>query len=541
MAKLTIHSPAGSHQIDVAEGQTVRDALDATDWRVRAACGGVGSCGACVIQVKSGDVSPFTLPEYQRLDESARAKGWRLSCQLRLNGDTQIHTTHLAKASLWRSIPKTDLMPLSFQCQEISEHVYGMAVDLGTTHLRVTLWNRRTGQRIASRKGINPQECYGADVLTRLDFALQHPEKARKLSQLVRVAILKALRDMLAREVGEIKLMLSEIGQVTIVGNTAMLTLLTGQGYADLLNPDFWQTQIHCQPVDYEEWHAQWLLPHAKITVLPPVAGFVGSDLTADLVATKLCGSSNVAMLIDVGTNTEIALWTGKKLLITSVPGGSALESVGIQNGMPPESGAIFHIKQSENGLLVETINNELARGFCGSGLVDAIAVLVATKVLKPSGRFAQSTGGAGFSLIADNPHTVIIGHDVDAFQRAKAAIASAMETLLNLAEITWADIERLCVCGAFGRHLNLENAQALGLLPPISLEKIELNADASLAGCELALLNEDNVVLFETITANAQTFNLSSIPSYEDRYINHLLLKPIHGVVHDCKHCQSL
>lgn len=528
MAKLTIHSPAGSHQIDVADGQTVRDALDTTDWRVRAACGGIGSCGACVIQVKSGDVSPLTLPEYQRLDEAARAKGSRLSCQLRLNGDTEIYTTHLAKPSPWRSIPKADLMQHSLQCKEISQYVYGVAVDLGTTHLRVTLWNRRTGQRIASRKGINPQECYGADVLTRLDVALQHPEKARKLSEFVRVAIIKALRDMLAREVGEIKSMLSEIGQVMIVGNAAMLTLLTNQGYADLLNPDFWQMQIHCQPVDYDEWHAQWLLPNAKITVLPPVAGFVGSDLTADLVATKLCDSPNATMLIDVGTNTEIALWTGKKLLITSVPGGSALESVGIQNGMPPESGAIVHVKQSENELLIETINNDLALGFCGSGLLDAIAALVATKVLKPSGRFAQSTGGAGFALIADNPHTVIIGHDVDAFQRAKAAIASAMETLLEFAQMSWEEIERLCVCGAFGRHLNIENAQALGLLPPISPEKIELNADASLAGCELALLSKDNMALFEEITANAQTFNLSLIPSYEDRYINHLLLKPI-------------
>ncbi|MDD5215065.1 MAG: ASKHA domain-containing protein, partial [Methylococcales bacterium] len=409
-----------------------------------------------------------------------------------------------------------------------SQYVYGVAVDLGTTHLRVTLWNRRTGQRIASRKGINPQECYGADVLTRLDVALQHSEKARKLSELARVAIIKALRDMLAREVGEIKSMLSEIGQVMIVGNTAMLTLLTGQGYADLLNPDFWQTQIHCQPIDYDKWQAQWLLPHAKIMVLPPVAGFIGSDLTADLVATTLCNSSNAAMLIDVGTNTEIALWTGKKLLITSVPGGSALESVGIQNGMPPESGAIVHIQQSENGLFVETINDESALGFCGSGLLDAIAVLVATKVLKPSGRFAQPTGGAGFALIPDNSHTVIIGRDIDAFQRAKAAIASAMETLLEFVHMSWEEIERLCVCGAFGRHLNIENAQALGLLPAISAEKIELNADASLAGCELALLSPDNMALFEEITANAQTFNLSLIPSYEDRYINHLLLKPI-------------
>ncbi|MDD5228665.1 MAG: ASKHA domain-containing protein [Methylococcales bacterium] len=528
MTQLIIYSPTGTYEVEVAEGQNVRDALDTTEWRVRAACGGVGSCGACLVQLKSGEASPLTVSEYQRLSVEERAQGWRLSCQLRLNSDAQIYLKQLAKPSVWHSIPVADLMPPPIKFREIPEFGYGVAVDLGTTHLRVTLWNRRTGQRVASRKGLNPQESYGADVLNRLDAALRNFETAEKLSRLVRNSIIKAVRDMLAREIGEIQLMLLEIGQVMIVGNTAMLALLTGQGYADLLNPNFWQAQINCQPTNYAAWQAQWLLPHAQITVLPPVAGFVGSDLTADLVATKLCSRSTAAFLLDVGTNTEIALWTGKTLLITSVPGGSAFESVGIRNGMPAESGAILHVNQNETGLVLETINHEPARGFCGSGLVDAIAVLVATKVLKPSGRFAQSTGGEGFALIDGNPYSVIMGSDVDSFQRAKAAIASAMETLLELAKMSWYDVERLCVCGAFGRHLNIQNAQAIGLLPPISPDKVELNADASLAGCELALLSEESYALFDKITANAQTFNLSLMPDYENRYINHLLLKPI-------------
>lgn len=528
MAILIVHSPVGIHQIDIADGQSVRDALDTTDWRVRAACGGVGSCGACVVQVESGDVSPLTLSEYQRISAEERAQGLRLSCQLRVYSDTHIHLEHLAHTSVWHSIPTTDLMPSPCKFRDIGEHSYGVAVDLGTTHLRVTLWNRKTGQRIASRKGLNPQERFGADVLNRLDAALLNTDTAQELSRLVRNAIIKALRDMLAREVGEIRLMLPEIGLITIVGNTAMLALLTGQGYADLLNPDFWQARIDCQPMDYERWQSQWVLPNAKIMVLPPIAGFVGSDLTADLLATQLCNGTQGAFLLDVGTNTEIVLWTGKNLLITSVPGGPAFEGVGIRNGMSAESGAIWHIEQNENGLTLETLNHEPARGFCGSGFVDAIAILVSTKVLKPSGRFAQSNGGEGYALVEGNSHTVVTGSDVDAFQRAKAAIAAAMETLLELAAMTWQDVERLCVCGAFGRHLHIQNAQAIGLLPPISADKIELNADASLAGCELALLNENGLVLFDEITANAQTFNLSLIPDYEERYINHLLLKPI-------------
>lgn len=535
MTRITVNSPRGTRDFEVAENESVRDALDETDWRVRAACGGIGSCGACVVQLKSGETNPLTLAEYQKLTPEERAQGWRLACQLRLKSDAQIHLDHLAKTSVWQSIPHDNLMPTPSMSKHLEKYHYGLAIDLGTTHLRVTLWNRRTGLRIASRKGLNPQETYGADVLNRLDAALSNPETAQTLARLVRVAIIHALRDMLAREVGEIKLMLPEIGAVAIVGNTAMLSLLTGQGYTDLLNPDFWQSPIHCEPENYAAWQAEWLLPNAKITVLPPVAGFVGSDLTADLIATKLCDSSKPALLLDVGTNTEIVLWTGEKLLITSVPGGPAFEGVGIRNGMTAESGAIWHVAKSETGLILETINHAPARGFCGSGLVDAIAVLLETKVLKPSGRFVQSAGETGYALVAGNPHTAIMGHDIDAFQRAKAAIASAMETLLALENLAWQDIERLCVCGAFGRHLNIENAQAIGLLPRISTSKIELNADASLAGCELALLSDDGSALFNHATANATTLNLSTILDYEDRYINHLLLKPVScGEKHD-------
>ncbi len=488
-----------------------------------------------MVQVESGEVSSLTLAEYQRINEEARAQGWRLSCQLRVCSDTQIYLEHLARASVWHSIPVSDLMPSPCQFKEINEHHYGVAVDLGTTHLRITLWNRKTGQRIASRKGLNPQDHFGADVLNRLDAALSNTYIAQELSRLVRNAVIKALRDMLAREVGEVRLMLPEIGLITIVGNTAMLALLTEQGCANLLNPDFWQKQVNCQPVDYEKWQAQWLLPNAKIMVLPPVAGFVGSDLTADLLATQLCNGTQGAFLLDVGTNTEIVLWTGKTLFITSVPGGPAFEGVGICNGMSAESGAILHVEQNETGFALETIDRVSARGFCGSGLVDAIAVLVESKVLKTSGRFAQTNSDKGYIFEKENLNTTIIGSDVDAFQRAKAAVAAAMETLLALAEMSWHEVARLCICGAFGRHLNIQNAQAIGLLPSISATKIELNADASLAGCELALLSDDGVALFNSLTAHAKTFNLPLVSSYEDCYINHLLLKPIRvEPVHD-------
>lgn len=529
MSQLTVHSPLGTRKLDIDLQMSVRNALDLTDWRVRAACGGQGSCGACLVKLLSGNANSLTLAEYQKIPATEREQGWRLSCQLRLISDAEIEITHLAHASQWRSIAAENLMTFeNVGLPNLVAHHFGVAVDLGTTHLRVSLWNRKTAQRIATRHGTNPQERYGSDVLQRLDSALKSPQIAKEISELILQAIIEAVRDMLMREVGEVSPMLAEIGAVYVVGNTAMLTLLTAHGSDELLNPAFWQKTVHCQPENFESWHKQWKLPNAEIDVLSPVCGFVGSDLTADLIATQLCKSANAAFLLDVGTNTEIALWTGSELLITAVPGAPAFEGIGIRNGMLAESGAICDIKQTDSGLEIKTINNESARGFCGSGLVDAIAVLVANGTIKPSGRFAQAFGSEGFALIENNPHSTLTGNDIDTFQRAKAAIAAAMLTLLEQANLEWQAIERLCVCGAFGRHLNIENAQVIGLLPAIATEKVELFADASLAGCELALLCETGAQQFTELSRHAKTFNLSLMPNYDDCYINQLRLKPI-------------
>jgi len=469
--------------------------------------------------------------EFMKLMPEERADGVRLACQMRLKGKTEIQLDQPAPPSLWKSIAADDLEDIRDALPELKQHTYGVAVDLGTTHIRVALWNRRQGKRIATRHGPNPQGSFGADVLNRLSAAIDNPRHAAELAKLARTAIIQAVRDILARDVGEVTPMLAEIGELMIVGNTAMLALLTGQGGAELIDPTGWEGRIDCQPRDYANWHAQWYMPHARIVLPDPVAGFVGSDLVADLVATCLTGGPAGALLLDIGTNTEIALWDGERLHVTSVPGGPAFEGVGIRYGMAAEPGAICLVETSPDdpeGFICHTIGQSEARGFCGSGLTDAIAVLLACGKLKPSGRFSVSPGPEGFTLDPYNPRTAITGIDVDAFQRAKAAIAAAMAQLLQLAGMGWQDITRLCVCGAFGRTLHIGHAQAVGLLPQIAPERIELRADTSLAGCEKALLCADGAKLLAALTAKISTVNLSLVADYDNSYIDHLRLRPM-------------
>ena len=532
MATLHLHAPDGEHFLDVPIGQSVRDALDSTELRVRAACGGSGSCGACLIRYVSGAVTPLTVAEYMKINAAERAEGLRLACQMRLNGDAEVRLDHPAPPSEWKSIPLDDLLPVSRSLPELEHHIYGVAVDLGTTHIRVALWDRKHGKRIATRRGPNPQGIFGADVLNRLDSVRSHPGRGAEMAKLARSAIVQAVRDILARDVGEVTPMLAEIGQAIIVGNTAMLALLSGRGGNELLDPEAWQRQIECQPDDPAHWSSEWFMPHAEILLPQPVAGFVGSDLVADLIATGLIDGPPGSLLLDVGTNTEIALWDGETLHLTSVPGGPAFEGVGIRHGMAAEPRAICRVSATDdNGFELGLIGGEpaaAARGICGSGLADAVAVLLQAGMLRPSGRFAAPPGPDGFRLDPANPRSAITAGDVDAFQRAKAATAAALVALLRGAGMDWDQVRRLCVCGAFGRHLNLRHAQAVGLLPALDSCTVELYADATLSGCEQALLNPDARAMFSSLTAKTKTINLSLVDGYDDTYINQLRLRPL-------------
>ena len=528
MPCLWIRSESGRHHLEVAYGQSVRDALDTTDLRVRAACGGTGTCGACVVQYVSGVVTPLTLAEYMKLDADERSTGTRLACQMRLQGDTEIVLDQPAPPSQWKNIPAEALETSSAGIPTLESHIYGVAVDLGTTHIRVSLWDRKRGQRIATRRGPNPQAAFGADVLNRMDAARNNPAHAVQLAKLARTAIVQAVRDILARDVGEVKPMLARIGQVFLVGNTAMLALLTGRGAEALVDPANWQRRIDCRPADLQAFQGEWYMPNAEVVVADPVAGFVGSDLVADLLATGLADGRAGSMLVDVGTNTEIALWDGHQMHVTAVPGGPAFEGVGIRYGMPAEPGAVCRVGINGAGYALQTVGGADARGFCGSGLADAIAVLLGQGVLKPSGRFAMAPGPEGFLLDPGNPRTALFGIDVDAFQRAKAALGAAMGELLRQVGMHWQDLSRLCVCGAFGNTLDIAHAQAVGLLPQMKPSQIELHSDASLAGCERGLLAVDGKRQFAELTACMRTINLSLVQNYEDHYIDHLRLRPI-------------
>ncbi|MDD2761324.1 MAG: ASKHA domain-containing protein [Methylomonas sp.] len=509
-------------------GSNVRQALDCTELRVRAACGGLGTCGACLIRVVEGRVNPPSLAERQKIPPDDLARGVRLACQLRAETGAELYIDNPAPPSEWKSLTMPEAFRPTHGNLALSDYVYGVAVDLGTTHIRLSLWNRQTARCIASRYSINPQVAHGADVLTRLDAERLDEEDGLRIGLEARKALIEGVRDILSRDMGEVGPILKQVGQVVIVGNTAMLMLVCGDSGESLYRLDNWQRPIECLVDDVDAWRRAWRMPNAEIKIAQPIAGFVGSDLLADLFATQLTEGAFPALLADFGANTEVALWDGKRVWVTSVPGGPAFEGVGMRNGLTAETGAICRVRKLEAGWRLDTLCDTPARGYCASGFIDAVALLLEEGQLKPSGRFAKAQPEGGVFLDPNNWRTAIYGGDIDIFQRAKASFAAAMMQLFGFAGLALEQLDTLWICGSFGHYLDLNNAARVGLLPAIDPARVKLAANASLAGCEKILVEPGADRALAAILNKVKVVNLGGVFEYENRFIEHLRLQPL-------------
>lgn len=522
-------------QVSFEIGLTIREILDTTPLRVYVGCRGNGACGLCRIQIIDGEVNEPQPNEWVHLSKNQINHGIRLSCQTKPLQDVRIEFQEPVSQSKWRTIPAGDyfidtLIPTeSFNPGKIdtSKKFYGVAVDLGTTNISISVWDMEKKIRVASRQGLNGQYYYGSDVVTRLTAAVESTEQAENLSLLARNSIGEALADIASREFIDLK----KIKRVVIVGNTAMLALMSEKNVELLLKPEFWEKEINCQSENIKNWGELWKIsPTASIEVIQPLAGFVGSDLLAGVLATQIIDQSDMVLLIDFGTNTEIALWDSQKCWVSSAAGGPAFEGSGISCGMHAKSGAIFKAgwTDAEANYRYEVIEAGEPKGICGSGLVDTITYLVEKGHLNCNGKLVSEDLLMG-SFVLDKEHEIILNNrDIDVFQRAKAAVGTGIDCLLEIAGMKRADIKKIIVCGAFGSFLNVENAQKIGLLPEIAPQNVILVGNAALAGCECLLLDETKMESVKEIKSKTQLINLSNYPDFYEVFLKNLFLKPM-------------
>lgn len=522
---LTVLTPQGEFRLSFQPGATLRDILLSGGFAVPSACGGNAACGQCQVRVAESGAIPFTAGERQRLSAVQLGSGVRLACQLLPATDLHVALEQPEAQMLWRPLRDDEYgtAAFTFTARETVAR-YGVAIDLGTTHIRLTLWDLHRGERMAGRAGLNPQGSYGADVLTRLMEASRSVEAARELSGLVQRAIGEALAGIAAQAA----LKLSDVGEVLIVGNTAMLSLLSGTNYADLLQPENWTRRIDCQPRDTDFLRNAWNLNRAAaIRFVTPLGGFIGSDLLAGVIATRLTEQPAGSLLIDFGTNSEMALWDGHTLHVTSTAGGPAFEGCGISCGMPGEAGAIYRVEQQDDGFAIRVLGDVAPAGLCGSGLVDAVAWLRRNGQLDKVGRFNERDS-SGFVLYAGDHHVELKRGDIDVLQRAKAAIGGGVRWLCRQAGLSPGDLRQVYACGAFGRLLAVDNAIQIGLLPAVPLAAVRLEGNTALAGCEALLLSDESGRVLDNALAVSRVYNMAEDVEFEGLFVENLYLQPL-------------
>ena len=370
---------------------------------------------------------------------------------------------------------------------------YGAAVDIGTSKIIVYLMDLLEGRLIDQEAIENPQMHHGEDVVTRITEALE-TESLTELTRLAAEGINIALANLCTRQ----EISAQHVYDMVVVCNTAMHHLALGLSPEGLSGAPF--APALDEPISLRATELGVAMnPEARVYFMPPIAGFVGSDCLAVIAATHLEAKRLPAMAVDIGTNTEIALIKDGVVSVTSCASGPAFEGYQITCGMKATEGSIERVTFTADGhpRTIETIGHLEPVGICGSGVVDILAGLVTTGVvdetglMQPHERVRRGAHGLEY-VLTEGAHEDIVftQHDVRALQLAKGAIAAGWSLLLAAVDLEPADLRHIYVAGAFGNYLNLDNALAVGLLPPIAKSRIAFVGNAAGVGAQIALID---------------------------------------------------
>ncbi len=448
-------------------------------------CGGKGICGGCKVIAK-GNLSPVTEKEQEMLSPEELEQGVRLACKAKAVGDVFITA---------RAVPLDVAIDCSLEQEPLTyDRTDGLVIDIGTTTVAAVLYQDRKPKKIITEE--NRQAMCGADVISRIAFEKDHPGMASQLLQ---------------NQVADI---LSACGfpkHTVIAANTAMLHFLTGQSVlsmgeapystADLFGKDYFISGVPCY--------------------LPPcVSAFVGADITAGILASRMTEQQETSMLVDLGTNGEIAYFDGKKIHTASTAAGPAFEGADIFMGMPAQPGAVDHVFYDNGKITYTTIGNTIAKGICGSGLVDILAVMRKCGALEENGSlnqahpFCQRDHHGKICFRLPDSKVIIRAADIRKLQLAKAAIHAGM---LTLAE----KVDTLYIAGGFGSKLNPENAKNIGLLPKGFAKQIKVLGNTALCGGALLLFSDENHQKISEIASLCETVDLSTNSTFTEHYID--------------------
>jgi uncharacterized 2Fe-2S/4Fe-4S cluster protein (DUF4445 family) len=413
-------------------------------------------------------------------------------------------------------------------------HAYGIAFDIGTTSVVGSLIDLATGEELHAFGGVNPQAPYGADLMSRIAHA-QFNEK--NLAQL-RGKILSGLNDMIQKACETAGVSEQNIYKVVAVGNTCMHHILLGIDVSYLGLAPYAPVVRDAATIHAAEFPLK-SVPHAHVCTLPILAGFVGADAMACVLATRIYDSEEIRGLVDIGTNGEMVLGSKDRLIACSAPAGPAFEGAQIRHGMRGAVGAIERVAIGDD-IDCGVIGGEAAIGICGSGLIEACARASDARILKSSGaikaeedmtaaireRIRKGDHGQELVLVwgrdsGKKEDITLTQGDIRQLQLAKSAIYSGVAMLMQEADVTSETMTELLLCGGFGNYIDIASAVRIRLLPEMPVERITYAGNAALMGAQMSLLSDAEIDRAEELINKIEHIALAARPDFQDLFID--------------------
>ena len=464
--------------VAVEEGSSLLQAQILAGLRPDAPCGGKGTCGKCKVWLEGEQV---------------------LACQTPVHRDMTVRTGAEETMRILTSGVSVAVTP-------DGTDAYVIAFDIGTTTVVAYLLDGRTGQQLAQCSARNPQGQYGADVISRIQYALK--DGAEVLSGCIR-QVLAELTHRVCRLGGVCP---EDVTAAAIVGNTAMHHLLLNIDPKPLVTPPYMPNVFEALELDSRD-----ILPiRGKIRVLPNIAGFVGGDTVGCLVSSRFDRKKELSLLIDIGTNGEMVLGNETRRIACSTAAGPAFEGAKISCGMRGAEGAVDHVWLEEGQVRYHVIGETDPKGLCGSGLLDMVAVLLDLEIIDESGHLEKKT----YTLCRN---VTLTQKDVREVQLAKAAIRAGVELLARRMGGETEDIQKVYLAGAFGNYLNPASACRIGMIPPVLLDRIVPIGNAAGEGAKLCALSREEFTYSQTLAKETEFLELASLPDFQDCYVDAL------------------
>ena len=502
--EIVVREGSETRSVPARAGATLLEVLRENGFGVSAPCGGNGTCGKCRVLVRD-----------------ASGLGYRLACETPAEAGVEV----MVERSRPMEVSSAGMLADTWLADG-PEGAVGVAIDVGTTTLVCRVVELSTGRVLASRGRSNPQIVFGADVISRISAVTEQDANLRAMEGALREA-LSAMLDEVARDAG---VSCGDLKKVVLAGNTTMQTIAAGidptpLGVMPFEPPTLFGEGVPFGPVADEAFFA------------PCVAAYVGGDITCGMLASNMRASERPQLLLDLGTNGEMALGDATDIVTCATAAGPVFEGANIKFGMPAYPGAISQVRRDGDELALTVIGGGEPVGLCGTGLIDAVALLLDEGIVEESGYMADAdeVDSALAHLIGEDedgtafyltPSVCVTQKDVRSLQLAKAAVCAGVRTMLDDRGIALDDVGELLVAGGFGEYLNLENAARVGLFPAELLPVARSVGNSSIEGATAALVSSAAAEELACVSAAARYVELSLHKKFNEYYVEAMMFE---------------